>query len=198
MIKNLIFAGFCTIFILSGCANNDSNLGAQDPYKEDGSTINVNNQRAELYNEGNNHNKSEDFGYVRHQRNPVMGTNSASDHYAAIDREQLAKIISQLSTDVPNVNDVSTLVTDGEVIVVYKTDTKDRNLTADQVKRTAASAVPSWFRVYVTDNTHLRQDVENFATLDSDTKNINSLMSNLINRVKESPQGTSTSKQMTE
>ncbi|NMD69009.1 sporulation protein [Bacillus sp. DNRA2] len=198
MIKNLIVAGFCTIFILSGCAKNDSNLGAQDPYKEDGNTINVNNQRAELYNEGKKHDKSEDFGYVRHQRNPVMGTNSASDHYAAIDREQLAKIISQLSTDIPNVNDVSTLVTDGEVIVVYKTDTKDRNLTADQVKRTAASAVPSWFRIYVTDNTHLRQDVENFATLDSDTKNINSLMSNLINRVKESPQGTSTSKQMTE
>lgn len=198
MIKNLVFAGICSIFALSACANNKADLGSNDPYKESGNTINVNNKRAELYNEGDNKksfsDKSEDFGYVRHQRNPVMGTNSAGDHYAAIDREQLAKIISQFSTDVPNVDDASALVTDDEVIVVYKTDSKDRQLTADQVKRSAASVVPSWYHVYVTDNTNLRQDVENFATLDSDSRNINSLMDNLIKRVLESPQGNSKDK----
>ncbi|WP_147533969.1 YhcN/YlaJ family sporulation lipoprotein [Bacillus marasmi] len=203
MIKNLAFAGFFTLFALTACANNNANeLGARDIYKEDGNTINVNNQRAELYNEGNGkkslRRKSEDFGYVRHQRNPVMGTNSAGDHYAAVDREQLAKIISQFETDVPNVNDVSTLVTDDEVIVVYETDSKDRTLTADQVKKTAASVVPRWFEVYVTDNTKLRQDVENFATLDADSKNINTLLSGLIERVKSSTQGYSKSIEATE
>lgn len=203
MIKNLAFAGIFGLFALTACANNNAEqLGARDPYKEDGYTINVNHDRAELYNEGHDkkgfHDKSEDFGYVRHQRNPGMGTKSAKDHYAAVDREQLAKIISQFGTDVPNVDDVSALVTDEEVIVVYETDSKNRNLTADQVKRTAASVVPSWYTVYVTDNTKLRQDVENFATLDSDTENINTIMSGLIERVKASPQGVSKSEEATE
>lgn len=202
MIKSLVFAGICSIFALTACANNNANIGANDPYKESGNTINVNNDRAELYNEDDHKSmsdKSEDFGYVRHQRNPVMGTNASNDHYAAIDREQLAKIISQFETDVPNVDDVSTLVTDEEVLIVYKTDSKDRSLTADQVKRTAASVVPSWFDVYVSDNTNLRQDVENFATLDADSRNIDSLMANIIKKMSSSPQGNDDrSKEVTE
>ena len=68
-----------------------------------------------------------------------------------LNREQVANIISQFSTDIPNVNDVATLVTDQEVLIAYKTDSKNRNLTADQVKKTAMSVVPRYYHVYVTD-----------------------------------------------
>ncbi|MGJ7920117.1 YhcN/YlaJ family sporulation lipoprotein [Neobacillus sp. LXY-4] len=196
MIKNLFFVCFTGLIMLTGCANNAVDRAGdapRDPYQESGNTINVNNQRAELYNEGNHdknlRDKSEDFGYVRHQRNPVMGTNSSGDHYAAIDREQLANIISQLSTDVPNVDDVSTLVTDEEVLVVYKTDSKNRNETADQVKKTAISVVPRWYHVYVSDNTKLRKNVENFATLDSDSRNVDRNLDRIITQMLSSPQG---------
>lgn len=192
MKKYILTAGIFGLVVLSGCANNVAEQGRQGIYQESGNTINVNDQRAELYNEGNvKHlrNKSEDFGYVRHTRNPVMGTNSSNDHYSAIDREQLANIISKLSTDIPNVDDVSTLVTDEEVLVVYKTNTKDRNETADQVKKVAMSVIPRFYHVYVSDDTKLRQNVENFATLDSDSKNIDSLIDGLIKQMIQSPQG---------
>jgi ribosomal protein S17E len=189
---NLLIAGIATLITISGCANQAADNGNQGIYKESGNTINVNDQQAELYNEGHSKsfkNKSEDFGYVRHMRNPTMGTNSSNDHYAAIDREQLANIISQYSTDVPHVDDVSTLVTDEEVLIVYKTDSKERNETADQVKRMAMSVVPRFYHVYVSDNTKLRRNVENFATLDSDTKNVDSLIDGLISQMRKSPQG---------
>jgi methyl coenzyme M reductase subunit D len=122
-------------------------------------------------------------------RNPTMGTNSSNDHYAAIDREQLANIISQYSTDVPHVDDVSTLVTDEEVLIVYKTDSKNRSETADQVKRMAMSVVPRFYHVYVSDNTRLRKNIENFATLDSDSKKVDPMINGLIKQMKQSPQG---------
>ena len=43
----------------------------------------------------------------------------ANKHYTALDREQVANIISKLSADIPNVNDVATLVTDQEVLIAY-------------------------------------------------------------------------------
>lgn len=192
MKKTVIVACICGFITLSGCANNVTERGNNGIYQKSGNTLNVNNQRAELYNEKNNKSakeKSEDFGYVRHQRNPVMGTNTSTDHYAALDREQIANIISQFGTDVPQVDDVSTLVTGKNVLIVYKTNSNNRNLTADQVKKMAFSVVPRWYHVYVTDNTNLRQDVENFATQDSNSRDIDSLMAGLIRQMVKSPQG---------
>jgi ribosomal protein S17E len=190
--KYLLIPGVVATITLSACANNAADDGRNKLYNESGNTINVNDQRAELYNEGHNktfQDKSEDFGYVRHMRNPTMGTNSSNDHYAAIDREQLANIISQYSTDVPHVDDVSTLVTDEEVLIVYKTDSKNRSETADQVKRMAMSVVPRFYHVYVSDNTRLRKNIENFATLDSDSKKVDPMINGLIKQMKQSPQG---------
>jgi hypothetical protein len=192
MKKILMALGLCGALSITGCANNQADQGDRSFYKKSGNTLNVNNERAELYNEGNKKSfreKSEDFGYVRHQRNPVMGTNSSNDHYSAIDREQLANIISQHGTDIPNVDDVSTLVTDEEVLIVYKTDSENRAATADQVKKVAMSVVPRWYDVYVSDNTNLRQNVENFATLDSNSRDIDSLIDGLIKQMTASPQG---------
>jgi ribosomal protein S17E len=106
-----------------------------------------------------------------------------------MDREQVANIISQLSTDIPNVNDVATLVTDQEVLVSYSTNSKDRNHTADQVKRTAMSVVPRYYHVYVSDNANLMRDVENLANLDSTSKNARNLVNGLVKQMKKSPQG---------
>lgn len=192
MRKGLIIAGICALFTSTGCANNKADQDNHGIYKTSGNTINVNNERAELYNEGNKKSlreKSEDFGYVRHSRNPVMGTNSSNDHYAAIDREQLAKLISQYGTDVPNVDDVSALVTDEEVLIIYKTDSNNRFETADQVKRMGMTVVPRWYHVYVSDNTNLRKNVENYATLDSDSRNVDSMINGLIKQMLKSPQG---------
>jgi len=187
--KLVIILGLCTITALTGCTKDMSN---RDVYEESGNTINVNNKRHDLYNEGASRgmrNVSNNYGFVRHQKSPLMNDNTANDHYSALDREQAANIISKLSTDIPNVNDVSTLVTDQEVLIAYNTDSKDRNLTADQVKKTAMSVVPRYYHVYVTDNKVLRRDVENLANVDSTSRNARNLVNGLITQMKKSPQG---------
>jgi len=187
--KLVIILGLCTVTALTGCTKDMSN---RDVYEESGNTINVNNKRHDLYNEGASRgirNVSNNYGFVRHQKSPLMNDNTANDHYSALDREQAANIISKLSADIPNVHDVSTLVTDQEVLIAYTTDSKDRNLTADQVKKTAMSVVPRYYHVYVTDNKVLRRDVENLANVDSTSRNARNLVNGLITQMKKSPQG---------
>ena len=187
--KNLaITAGLCAAIALTGCSKD---IGNRDVYEESGNTINVNNKRHELYREGGGQsirNVSNDFGYVRHQKSPVMNDHTANETRIALDREQLAHIISKYSVNLPNVHDAATLVTDQEVLVAYTTDSKNRNATADQVKRTAMSVVPRYFRVYVTDDKTLMQDVENLASLDSTSRHARSQVNYLINKMKKSPQ----------
>ena len=189
MKKLVIILGLCTMSALTGCTKD---MGNRDVYEESGNTINVNNKRHDLYNEGASRgvrNVSNNYGFVRHQKSPLMNDNTANDHFTALDREQVANIISKYSTEIPNVNDVATLVTDQEVLIAYDTDSKDRNLTADQVKKTAMSVVPRYYHVFVTDNKVLMRDVENLANLDSTSRNARNLVNGLIKQMKKSPQG---------
>lgn len=190
MQKSLIILGLCTITAMTGCSTKDT--GKNDIYQESGNTINVNKKRYELYREGGSHDVrdvSSSYGFVRQQKSPIMGDNTANNLYTALDREQVANIISKHCVTIPNVHDVSTLVTDQEVLVAYETDSKNRNLTADQVKKTAMSVVPRYYHVYVTDNKHLRRDVENLAGLHSTSRNARNAVDHVIKLMKESPQG---------
>ncbi|MBP2240436.1 hypothetical protein J2Z40_000991 [Cytobacillus eiseniae] len=183
--KSFIIFSICGLAALTACQNN-SNTAHDQLYEESGQTINVNDQRADIYNRNNGStNKSEDFGYVRHQRSPIAGENVSYNHYAAIDREKIADIIGKYCTEVPHVDDVSTLVTDREVIIIYATDTDNDKQTADQVKKMAQSVVPSWYHIYVSDNTALRKNVESFATLDADSRNAHFAIDKLINEIKQ-------------
>lgn len=187
--KLILILGLTTLAAAMGCSRD---MGNRDVYQESGNTINVNNKRAELYNEGGGRmirDVSSNYGFVRHQKSPVMNPNQTNNHYTAINREQLANIISKFSTDIPNVNDVATLVTDQEVLIAYQTDSKKRNLTADQVKRTAMSVVPRYYHVYVTDNKALMRDVQNLANLDSNNRNSRNSVNYVIKQMLKSPQG---------
>ena len=195
MKKAIISLGICGVAALTGCANDNASPGNGDGntgiYQQSGNTLNVNDDRPDLYNEGGRRSfgeKSEDFGYVRHQRTGVMGQDN-TNAYQAIDREQIADMISRFSLMAQNVDDVSTLVTDEEVLIVYKTDSEDRFETADQVKKMAMSVVPRWYHVYVTDDASLRKEVENFASLDSDRRDVDSLVDGVVKQMLKSPQG---------
>lgn len=189
MKKYIIIIGICTLTALTGCSTGNRN----DVYQKSGNSINVNNKRTELYNEGASRsirNVSNDYGYVRHQKSPILNGKTANDHYTAVNREQLANIISKYSTNIPNVHDVATLVTDQEVLIAYRTDAKNRNLAADQVKRTAMSVVPRYYHVYVTDDTTLIPNVEALSHLDSTSKSARKNVNSIIAQMKKSPQGT--------
>lgn len=187
MKKPLIILSLCGICALTACQNNQDQSKA-GIYQKSGNTINVNDDRAELYKEDSD-NVSEDFGYTRHQKSPIMTDRTSKQHYAAIDREKLSDIIGKYATDLSGVNDVSTLVTDEEVLIIYDTNSKNRSETADQVKRTAMSVVPRWYHVYVSDNTNIRKTIESYAQLDSDSKNVHDALDDIIKQMKKSPQG---------
>ncbi|MFL6557483.1 MAG: sporulation protein, partial [Bacillus sp. (in: firmicutes)] len=99
MKKLVIILGICTMTALTGCTKD---MGNRDVYEESGNTINVNNKRHDLYNEGASRgvrNVSNNYGFVRHQKSPLMNDNTANDHFTALDREQVANIISKYSTE---------------------------------------------------------------------------------------------------
>ena len=197
MKKAIMALGICGTVAMTGCAGGDDNAspagrdGGAGIYQQSGNTLNANNQSPELYNENGRgfNDKSEDFGYVRHQKTGVMGADEMNNAYTAIDREQIADMISKFSLMAQNVDDVSTLVTDEEVLIVYETDSQDRDQTADQVKRMAMSVVPRWFHVYVSDDTSLRNEVENFASLDTDSRDVDELVDEVVKQMLKSPQG---------
>lgn len=198
MKKTLMALGICGTVAMTGCAAGDDNASPGDRdggagiYQQSGNTLNVNDERPDLYNEKGRKgmtNRSEDFGYVRHQKTGVMGADNMENAYQSIDREQIADMISRFSLMAQDVDDVSTLVTDEEVLIVYETDSENRDQTADQVKRMAMSVVPRWFHVYVSDDTSLRNEVENFASLDTDSRNVGDLIDGVVKQMLKSPQG---------
>ncbi|WP_064537330.1 YhcN/YlaJ family sporulation lipoprotein [Mesobacillus campisalis] len=188
MKKTAAIIGICG-FLTAGCAGNMAGDGndTRGINQRNGNQLHVNNSEPELYNRDVPHDDKR-FGYVRHQRTGVMGADQDQPEYE-IDREQFADMISRLSTHIPNVDDVSTLVTDEEVLIVYRTEGNDRKETADQVKKTAMSLVPRWYEIYVSDNPNLRQNVENFATLNTNSDDIDSLLEGVIEQMSQSPQG---------
>lgn len=171
--------------LLTACNNDSAEEGL---YKESGNTINVNDQRADIYNQ-NGKKDSADFGYVRHQKSPIAGDQMSIDYTSVFDREKVADAISKLCTALPNIDDVSTLVTDEEVLIVYHTDSDNRDLAADQVKKTAMSLVPRSYHVYVSDNTRLRDNVESYSTMRADNVKKEYALNELIKELKQSPQG---------
>ena len=145
---------------------------------------------ANYYNEDeqNMNNQRDDFGFTRANKIKVNGKN-INNQVTSLDREQLANVISNIIVQLPNINDASVLVTDEEVLVVYDTDSTNRKETATQVKRSAQSAVPRYYHVYVSDNTALAQNLENYAPLESDSQGIHHTIKKTIKEMLKSPQG---------
>ncbi|MCD7036264.1 YhcN/YlaJ family sporulation lipoprotein [Metabacillus sp. GX 13764] len=183
----VLLAAFGT---LAGCQMQDR-AGEREMLQKDGNTINV-SDRTEMYNKNGLPNgregKMTNFGYVRHTKAEVTKNGKAAEIHA-INREQLANIISSMAVQLPHVQDAAALVTDEEVMVAYQTDSKKRSQTADQVKRTALSVVPAYFHIYVADNPEIIKQLQSYSRFDSNTNNINQIMNQTIKEMKRYPQG---------
>lgn len=189
MKKYTIITGLCVLTALSGCSANQKDEAGI--FHDNGNTIYRVDQN-ELYNEGGVRNNGEEmanFGYVRHQKSPVPGDANVYSDIPKLDREAVADLISKICTQIPNVIDVGTLVTDEEVLIAYDTDSKDRVLTADQVKRSALSVVPRYFHVYVSDDPEMMEQIERFGRLDADSRNVDQIITSTIKEMVKSPQG---------
>jgi Sporulation lipoprotein YhcN/YlaJ (Spore_YhcN_YlaJ) len=160
---------------------------------DSGNTINV-QDRDELYNKegitnvNNEKGNSGSFGYVRHQKSGIP-QDVTFTRTPGLDREKAANTISSLIVQLPNIKDVATLVTDEEVLVAYETDSNNRKETADQVKKTALSAVPRYYHVYISDMDNMIDQIEAFSPLDSASRDIDQILNKTIKEMLKSPQG---------
>lgn len=170
--------------LLSGCggAGLDNAQNVRNQTQNQTKPIHV-SDRNEVFNR---HNENEQFGYVRYQKEQFDGD---QQKMPVMNREETAHMISSLTVQLPHIQDAATLVTDREALVVYKTDSKNRELTADQVKKTAASVIPRYYHVYISDNPNHMQSVENYSNLGSGSRDIREIMSGTIQEMKTSPQG---------
>lgn len=189
--KPLIIASICGISLLTGCQYDDQ--AGEKLYHKNGTTINV-TERNEMFNQNRAYNGTQEtmnnFGFVRHQKSPVYNDiNNDVYNVPGFNREQMADMISKLSVQLQNVDDAATLVTDEEVLIVYRTNSSDRLQVADQVKKSALSVVPRYFHVYVSDNPRMFQDVERFGYLDGNRQDIDQILDATINDMLNAPQG---------
>ena len=188
MNKKILLAGLVAL-PLAGCqtALNDTE---HNIYDEDGNTVHVADKNPQYQEKFRNDNRKGRFGYARHQATPVA--NKEEMQAPQIDREEMAHIISSLTVQLPNIQDASALVTDEEALVVYKTDSGQRKQTADQVKKTAASVVPRYYHIYISDDPDMMPSVANFSRLGANSRNVDQLMADTIKEMQKSPQGKTT------
>ncbi|MEH6972379.1 YhcN/YlaJ family sporulation lipoprotein [Bacillus sp. JJ675] len=172
---------------LAGCQQALKDPNHKDIYDEDGNTVHVADRNRQYNQSFRNDDRKGRFGYARHQATPVK--NKDKTQAPKINREEMAHIISSLTVQLPNIQDASALVTDEEALVVYRTGSKRREETADQVKKTAASVVPRYYHIYISDNPNLMQSIANFSSLGSNSRNVDQLMADTIEEMKKSPQG---------
>lgn len=96
-------------------------------------------------------------GFVRYKKEDMK----LMDQPSGLNREELAHSISSLILKNGGYEEAAVLVTDQEVLIGYK---KQDKLTADMAKdtavKTARSAVPSFYRIYATDDPSMMNDIE--------------------------------------
>jgi hypothetical protein len=184
-VKNKVMS-FVLIGILglTGCGVNDSDYESKNGNPND----NSNALRGVVNKDNKNMEQLDDFGYSRIQE-PLTNEQMLKNDTALVDRRKLAENISKIAVMTKNVEDVTTLVTDEEVFIVYKTNSQDRNEVADQVKGSALSIVPRFFHVYVSDNPDIRPLIDRYQGLDAETEHIEDSIEDVIKEFKKYPQG---------
>jgi Sporulation lipoprotein YhcN/YlaJ (Spore_YhcN_YlaJ) len=181
--KKIAFtASLIGMIIITGCQNTASE---NELFEDGGNTVNVKNENG-IENGKDNH--SSDFGYVRHVKSN-LAEEEDYNKVPGIDHEKVANSISSLIIQLPNIQDVATLVTDEEVLIAYQTDSKNRNDTADQVKKTAISVVPRYYHVYLSDNPEMIKQIEGYSGLDPNNRDIDQIINKTIKEMLKSPQG---------
>lgn len=134
------------------------------------------------------------YGFQRNTRKSAT-EDGGIPGYSVYNRPLLAKSISEMAAVLQDVNDVGVLVTDQHVLVAYDSSSTDRNATADQIKQTAMSVVPSYYDVYVADDITLIDEIERFKGRSSKEQSHLDTLEQTIEQMKEYPQGQSVDKE---
>ncbi|RWZ54893.1 hypothetical protein EQV77_12250 [Halobacillus fulvus] len=180
MKKRWMFCIVTTFLIMTGCTEFNDGETLQEDDVLPGNAM-------DQYNDSQTDGQ---VGYVRFQKNQ-LDENTERNREVKINREQMADMISRMILRYDGFDDVATLVTDYEVLVAYKApDNRDRKEIADMVQKTAYSLVPSFYRVYVSDNPASFKDIQSVSTSTVYDDQYREVIDSMITKFKRSPQGT--------
>ncbi|ENQ3105793.1 YhcN/YlaJ family sporulation lipoprotein [Bacillus cereus] len=148
MKKQLLLA-LLTLSIFTGCQTKKAEME-----REEGSRVLV-SEHKDLYGKDVPNRMLTRVGYSHKQKDEVSNRQVGS-----INKERLAEMITDLTVKLPDVMNAATLVTDDEVFVVYRANTSDPALVADQVQKTALSIVPRYYKGYVSTEQKLISQIQ--------------------------------------
>lgn len=97
-------------------------------------------------------------------------TNSDQLNSFYVDRDVLAQVVGNVSASVPGVSTSTVLVTDEEIFVGIRTEGPQAKTAKPKVRMNALSVSPRWFKVYVTDN---QQMIDEMTRIYSRSSNVN-------------------------
>ncbi|MUV39176.1 putative lipoprotein YutC [Lentibacillus sp. JNUCC-1] len=181
------------LLFMSACANDNNNA------IDDGNdTLNNLHPDEELSNQDHTSDNEKDYrlGYVRFKKEQ-LDQNAEDDRMITVDRKKMADIITRTILRNKGFDEVATLVTSDTVLIAYdKADDREAQQAADIAKQTAVAVMPSFYKVYVSDNKILINDIHslhNSSVANPDYKNT---IESIITEMKKSPQGIDQNKKM--
>ncbi|WP_082233495.1 YhcN/YlaJ family sporulation lipoprotein [Halobacillus massiliensis] len=179
-----------SLLILNGCQNPQ-----QDEFNADDEDHAIEGDAMDNYNENT---ADGQVGYVRFQKDQ-LDQEKERNHTIKVNREQMADMITRMILRYPGFEDVATVVTDDKILVAYKKpDDREPEVAADMVKKTAYSLVPSFYHVYVSDDPASFGDIESLGNSTVYDKQYTNVVNQIVERMKKSPQGTTTSETVDE
>lgn len=166
---------------LAGCGTSDNAAEEHDQIAEE---LDPSNEKTPDNPAGENK-----LGYVRYTKEQV-NNNTEQNHSVNIDRTKLANMITRIILRNGGFDEVATLVTDQEVLIAYeKNDELTVEEAADIAKKTAISAVPGYFHVYVSGNESLMKDIHSLHNSSVQDDSYDNTIDSIIREMKKSPQG---------
>ncbi|WP_077327826.1 YhcN/YlaJ family sporulation lipoprotein [Virgibacillus siamensis] len=169
---------------LAGCANNDNPDNATDERDQITDELDPSNESAP-----GNSEQDKKLGYVRYTKDQ-LNNDAERDHSVRIDRTKLANMITRIILRNDGFEEVATLVTDKEVLIAYdKNDQLKEKEAAEIAKKTAVSAVPGYFHVYVSGDDTLIQDIHSLHNSNVQDDSYDNTLDIIIREMKKSPQG---------
>lgn len=106
------------------------------------------------------------MGYARMDVNYVRTNRDALSQFH-VDRDALAQVVGNVTCSVPGVSTSTVLVTDEEIFVGVNLEGKHANSAKPKVRMNAMSVSPRWFKVYVTDNKDMIDEMTRIYTRSS-------------------------------
>lgn len=159
--KTILLTTMIAIFTLTACATNEQSL-EQNKIRE--GTMHERNRIVDeldpARDDAENEELNKQLGYVNYTRDQVENEEELNRELN-MDREQMADHITRTILRNDAFEEVATLVTDEEVLIVYTyhDDVITHNEAVDIAQKTAASMMPSFYEIYVSDNEALFHDI---------------------------------------